>query len=722
MNNSMGDDKTMASGGAGNGYALHPGDVLGQYRIVRQLGRGGMGQVYEVEHTTLGRRYALKLLPEDFVQSANALERFKREAKVMANLEHPNIIRVDDFGETDGQYWLRMELASGARVKLETGNGKLENCVTLAELAKAAGGKVPQEVLVPILHQILEGLSYAHAHGAVHRDLKPSNILLQASGNTLESSVAKIADFGLVKLVGEEWVKSMAEISVQRSMSMGDQPTLAGDGASGSAGTSTQSLLGTYEYMSPEQKRGEEADARSDIYSVGLMIYKLLTGEELGLRTPSQLDASLDKGWDELVLRALEARPEKRFQHVAEMTAALPTIDGCASVPKNVDAASSRVPHEKPVENPSGGTKLEASSTMKSPEAAAPDQPTISVVTRSESEHAQDNLANRSNATRQDATSTIKKKRKGWVVVLLLLVCAGGGFYYVLNQDAETPTARPSSTSIQYPNVDRADATKLEASSAIKKTAASQERKVWTAELGAGVKMDFMPIAAGSFQMGSNNGRSDEKPVHQVTFTKPFWLAKTEVTQAQFEQVMGRNPSNWKGSDLPVETVSWIDAIEFCKNLTALERQAGLLPAGYEYSLPTEAQWEYACRAGTTGAYAGDLDAMGWYDENSESQTHAVGGKEANAWGLYDMHGNVREWCSDWCWTYPSENVEDPSGPSSGSFRVFRSGAWGDEALHCRSAQRNGNGPLSTSSFQGFRPLVQSRPSEAIYLLNEKWE
>lgn len=339
----------------GGGYALNAGAVLGQYRIVWPLGKGGMGQVYEVEHTTLGRRYALKLLPEDFVRSPNALERFKREAKVMANLEHPHIIRVDEFGETDGRYWLRMELAGGLRPAENGGQRTEDGLVTLADLAKANAGKLPQETLLPILKQVLDGLAYAHARGAVHRDLKPSNILLttnhtnahEKAASAEKKCIAKIADFGLVKLVGEEWVKSMVELSVQRSMSMGDERTVAGD----SAGTSTQSLLGTYEYMSPEQKRGEEADARSDIYSVGLMIYKLLTGEELGMRTPSQLDLSLDKGWDELVLKCLESKTERRFQSVNELGSQLSEIrcqkpDGDVFDPKTHESHAKEADHE----------------------------------------------------------------------------------------------------------------------------------------------------------------------------------------------------------------------------------------------------------------------------------------------------------------------------------------------------------------------------------------
>ena len=244
-----------------------------------------------------------------------------------------------------------------------------------------------------------------------------------------------------------------------------------------------------------------------------------------------------------------------------------------------------------------------------------------------------------------------------------------------------------------------------------------KEGRVWTADLGGGISMEFMPIAAGSFQMGSTSGESDEKPVHQVTISKPFWLAKTEVTQAQWRQVMGSNPSNFRDDTLPVETVGWNDAVEFCRKLTEIEQQAGRLPAGFEYTLPTEAQWEYACRAGTTGDYAtstgsgqaDNLDAMAWYSSNSGSTTHPVGTKQPNAWGLYDMHGNVLEWCSDWYGDYPEGNVVDPQRASSGSFRVIRGGSWDSDAGFCRSARRDRYFPSFWYYDLGFRVCLSAR-------------
>ncbi len=239
------------------------------------------------------------------------------------------------------------------------------------------------------------------------------------------------------------------------------------------------------------------------------------------------------------------------------------------------------------------------------------------------------------------------------------------------------------------------------------------------------MQLDLMPIAPGTFQMGSaSGGDKDERPITQVTLTKPFWLGKTEVTQAQWVAVMGSNPSNFqggtggpatqkivtevlgrnfKGGNLPVENVSWNDAMEFCRKLTERERAAGRLPDGYAYSLPTEAQWEYACRAGTTGDYAGNLDAMGWYDKNGGKTTHPVGQKQANAWGLHDMHGNVWEWCLDWYGNYSGGSVTDPTGPQSGSDRVNRSGSWVDATSYCRSSDRNWTGPGLRFSTIGFR-------------------
>ena len=216
--------------------------------------------------------------------------------------------------------------------------------------------------------------------------------------------------------------------------------------------------------------------------------------------------------------------------------------------------------------------------------------------------------------------------------------------------------------------------------------------------------LDLVRIHAGSFLMGSpmtEVGRSSMEMQHRVTITKGFWMGKYLVTQEQWEAVMGRNPSCFqKGGDYPVEQVSWEDAMEFCKKLNRCDA----IPKfkGYHFDLPTEAQWEYACRAGTTGAYDGSLDWIAWYNANSDSSTHPVGKKKPNAWGLYDMHGNVEEWCRDWHGFYQGD-ATDPAGPPTGVLRVGRGGGWQSGMDRCRSAVRSNFSPENRLNSLGFR-------------------
>jgi formylglycine-generating enzyme required for sulfatase activity len=221
------------------------------------------------------------------------------------------------------------------------------------------------------------------------------------------------------------------------------------------------------------------------------------------------------------------------------------------------------------------------------------------------------------------------------------------------------------------------------------------------------IGMEFKPIPAGTFMMGDANSTLSKQP-HQVTLTQAFELGVYEVTQEQYEAVMGTNPSEFKGPQNPVEQVNWDDAVEFCRKLSALPAEKA---AGYVYRLPTEAEWEYACRGGTTTEYSfGDSDSelgdYAWYDKNSGDKTHPVGGKKPNAWGMYDMHGNVFEWCQDWSDAYPSDAVTDPTGAASGGSRVCRGGSWYNPSFPCRSASIWNITPAERS--RGFRVLRSS--------------
>jgi len=219
--------------------------------------------------------------------------------------------------------------------------------------------------------------------------------------------------------------------------------------------------------------------------------------------------------------------------------------------------------------------------------------------------------------------------------------------------------------------------------------------------------MEFAFVPAGSFQMGSDKGSSSELPVHKVTFAHGFYMGRYEVTQAQWQKVMGSNPSSVTdcGENCPVDSVMWNDAQEFVKKLNAAND-------GYTYRLPSEAEWEYACRAGTTGDYAGELNSMGWYHDNSNDKPHPVGQKQPNAWGLYDMHGNAEEWAMD----YFHDNYN--GAPADGSawldggeqkYRVVRGGRWQVVGDYLRSAFREGNDPDRPYNGYGIRLVAVAR-------------
>ncbi|HUF63039.1 MAG TPA: formylglycine-generating enzyme family protein [Verrucomicrobiales bacterium] len=275
-------------------------------------------------------------------------------------------------------------------------------------------------------------------------------------------------------------------------------------------------------------------------------------------------------------------------------------------------------------------------------------------------------------------------------------------------------------------------------------------------DLGNGVELTLCWCPPGTFLMGSpasEAGRLADEIQHEVTLTRGFWMAKTETTQAQWKALMPDNPSHFQGDGLPVDNVTWEEAQAFAVALTERVRREGKLDPGWEFRLPTEAQWEYACRAGTATVYfTGDgeeaLQLAGWYAGNSGGKTSRVegwlhtlpliagwfkgksggeskpvGGKAENAFGLQDMHGNVREWCEDWYGEYEEGRAVDPVGPREGVYRVVRGGSWGNLAAGCRSAYRRsayryGEWPVDRRGIQGFRvclvpgPAAEPQPQE----------
>lgn len=244
----------------------------------------------------------------------------------------------------------------------------------------------------------------------------------------------------------------------------------------------------------------------------------------------------------------------------------------------------------------------------------------------------------------------------------------------------------------------------------------------WTVP-GIGIALVSLPT--GRFQMGSNTGRADERPVRTVTVSTPFWMAKTEVTNGHYREFLAASTHRQRGgstdaylqhfagrSGMPAENqypvcyVNWNDAAAFCAWLTQRERDGGRLPDGYVYRLPTEAEWEYAARAGGTHDARRPLDRFAWYAKTSRQQTRPVGTKDSNPWGLHDMLGNVWEWCYDWYARYPEADATDPTGPERGEFRVIRGGGWRNAADLCRETSRNSAAAVDVRPDVGFRVVL----------------
>ena len=238
-------------------------------------------------------------------------------------------------------------------------------------------------------------------------------------------------------------------------------------------------------------------------------------------------------------------------------------------------------------------------------------------------------------------------------------------------------------------------------------TASSLSGNTITIPVKNGISIDMVRVEAGTFTMGATPEmeypEDDEKPAHQITLTNDYYIGKYEVTQALWQAVMGSNPSNFKGDDLPVETVSWDDCQKFIIKLNRI--------TGKKFRLPTEAEWEYAARGGKKSSgyqYSGsnNLSDVAWYTDNSGSKTHAVGSKQANELGIYDMTGNVWEWCQDWYGRYDSSSQVNPTGANSGSYRVYRGGSWSFTARGCRSSYRFNYSPGYRNYNLGFRLVL----------------
>ena len=287
--------------------SLQAGMDLGNLTIVSFVGKGAIGEVYLAQHEMLGKQFAVKVIPKGFAKGESA-EVFKEAARVQSLLEHPNIVRVDDLGEEDMFYWLRMEYVEGEHLD------ETRRLRSLDDLMREAGGPLSQEEVCYYVYYLLLGLDHAHENGVVHADLKPANVLLAEDG-------VKVSELGVTDLIGHAW----DDFHLLRH-----DPLLEPTPFDPLPGFSRllPALLSTFEYQSPEQRAGRKPTPAGNLYSVGLMTHRMLTGHErAGMEPPSQAVEGLDPLWDEWVGRALAYQPENRFQNAAEMLQSMPGLE-----------------------------------------------------------------------------------------------------------------------------------------------------------------------------------------------------------------------------------------------------------------------------------------------------------------------------------------------------------------------------------------------------------
>ena len=661
------------------------GRQLGDYRVIEEIGAGGMGKVFLAENIHHHKKYALKILPEESSRDANFRKRFFDEARVMSELEHPNIVRVHHMGEHSGTYYLVMDYVTGPNDAPRSLHD---------ELKESPQGRIEPQKAYRWITQIAEGLAYAHKRGIIHRDIKPANILITADDNV------KITDFGLAKAIGTEFILSQ----IHQTLSLGAQPTIVDEArhreqiqdtldvaqtieatpASRRRSTGSTGILGTYDYMSPEQREAKPVDERSDIYSFGVMIYRLLTGHRpVGMaKQPSQQVKGLSSRWDMIVRRCMEHEPADRYQSVKQLFADLKKISDRASRTRNIAAVAVILIITVIV------LSLFAFHRHK-------EQQTLIY---KEQGHAYIPAATAEQSEAKTASNQIIDKKL--VKFNQLLAVAKANDSKINGKQALKALAEALAI---YPDNSEALALQEKIQSYYK----PNPGEVITNSIG--MKLVYVP--AGEFTMGSpaeEEGRdTDEEPQHRVTISRGFYMGIYEITQEQYRVVMNSNPSNFGYVNLPVENVSWDMAVEFCKELSQKENNT--------YRLPTEAEWEYACRAGGNTRFCfGDnnskLSRYAFYQDNSDKKTHSVGQKQPNAFGLYDINGNVWEWCHDWYDEnyYKNSPLLNPMGPSNGQSRVLRGGSWFGYPKDCRSADRGAGSPSRKHNDVGFRVVMET--------------
>jgi serine/threonine protein kinase/formylglycine-generating enzyme required for sulfatase activity len=659
----------------GHGRELH----LDRYILIDLLGEGGMGRVYKAHDTRMGRDLAIKVIRKDKLKHPAAVGRFEQEIQALSKMSHPNVVTVFDAGHTGETHFYVMELIDG---------------IDLTKIVQKRGPLGFPEAC-EYIRQAALGLQHAFEAGLVHRDIKPSNIIVSRNGRQV-----KLVDLGLARLLENE-------------------------AAAEAAGRITQEgfVIGTPDFLAPEQARNPMAvDIRADIYSLGGTLYYILTGKvpfdganatEKMLKhctepPPGLLSHRPDAppALEQIIHWCMAKTADVRPQTPLQLALALqpfcpllpPTFAGPSSGPYPVPRPGTAV--HLPLPPASGGHPAVPPGYAPVPGYPyPPPMPGFPAPPPSDPNPSSQVFKLPPQTTTDDPIRRRGERGFPWGMVLLglgAIFVAGLLGFAVWRSFLSGPA----------------------------------EGEIESFTNSKGIRM--VKIDGGKFKMGSPGDevgrKADEGPQHEVTIRGPFLISATEITHSQYLQVMGTSPARSpdKARDarnLPVDSVTWHDANDFCARLTKQEEKKPGARKGWAYRLPTEAEWEYAARAGTDTPFSvgngsrivfgteaifrpTENDPLG-FDGNPHNPPvvpQEIGKTEANAFGLSEVHGNVAEWCQDWYKpSYPGAAQVDPSGPADGDRRVIRGGSYKTPAVEVRSAARAGMRPNERRDDVGFR-------------------
>ena len=668
---------------------------MGQYVLLEKLGAGGMGQVYKAYHPGMDRIVAIKVILAKGKIAEESVRRFEREVKAAAKLSHPNIITVYDAGNANGRHFMVMELVKGQDL----------NIIVHRK------GTLGVSETINFIKQVARGLAFAHENRVIHRDIKPANLLLDTNGNV------KILDMGLAKISSRENEEKVSML------------------------TGTTSIMGTVDFMSPEQGlSSRDVDARADMYSLGATLYYLLTKQvmyagdtafakliahsELPIPSLKAIRPDVSDNLEFIYTKMVAKQVEDRYQSMLELIQDLDATEKGSASTKNLTELSTIYSLQDEfgemgvnrLSSKTGSPSSKSTKLFKEKDYKIALIATGAVILVSgivafalfaigRPSNPQKEVALK-NVIANENTASVKNKGSIENVKPVAPIKENSGKAtppVTVPVAPAIPKLGPPEVMPTTINLLEAPFTKIKANEKQNEVAKILRKEVEEkVDLGNGVRLDLVLIPAGKFVMGSpptEIGHHTSETQHEVTLTKPFYIGKYEVTQEQWETISGNNPSETKGPNLPVTSVSWDDCQTFIKKLN--EKTKG------SYRLPTEAEWEFSCRAGTTIAYSFGSsikknDAN--FGDGMAGFIKPVGSYKANPYGLYDMHGNVYEWCEDWFASYAAGIVTNPKGPAAAELRVLRGGSFGsndENSLRC--ANRFFSAPSNRFTGVGFR-------------------